>query len=69
MFKFKIDLVLSGSTGVPLGVKSSESLFMVYSSSKCVVIKLDTNIQDRNLTVLFQFHGEFVVGMSAVEKI
>jgi len=41
---------------------------MVYSSGKCVVVTLDTNIQEWDLSILFKFHGEFDVGMSAVEK-
>jgi len=40
---------------------------MVYSSGKCVVVTLDTNIQEWDLSILFKFHGEFDVGMSAVE--
>jgi len=42
---------------------------MVHSGLKCVVITLDTNIQEWGVSILFEFHGEFDVGMSAVEKI
>ena len=42
---------------------------MVYSSWKCVVVTLDTNIQEWDLSILFKFHGEFDVEMSAVENI
>jgi len=44
-------------------------LSVVYISRKCVVITLDTNIQERDLSVFFKFHGEFDVGMSAIGKL